>query len=50
MSEEAIARLEERIKSLKEQVGKLEANQKWAVVAILGLALEAAVSAITGGF
>lgn len=49
MSEQIIARLEERLKALKERTDKLEANQRWAVIAILGLVVNAVFMTLTGG-
>lgn len=49
MSEQIIARLEERLKALRDRTDKLEANQRWAVLAILALVINAVFAALTGG-
>jgi hypothetical protein len=46
---ERIARIDERVKAQKETIEKLEKNQRWAVLGILGLLAKAASDIFIGG-
>jgi len=49
MSDEMLARIEERTKAIKERLEKLELNQRWAVLAIIGLVISAVFQLISRG-
>ena len=44
-----IAKLEERSENQGDRIEKLETNQKWGVLTILGLLAKAAFDYLTGG-